>query len=187
MTSSIRSVICFIALFIATSTAHAQWDFVRKTDPVTDQTTAFIGAQALESSASLSIRCENDAPLFLLQTNDQFYPERNGLIEVTTRVDKEEPVTRSWAGNRLNRFIISPESETALAYDMKKGNRLIVRIDDKTGGQNTYFFTLSGVTAGFNKMPCNPKERPGGREGRSLTMEERIKPALEKKLKGLFD
>jgi hypothetical protein len=115
-----------------------------------------------------------------------FYTGRSDLIEVT-RVDKKNSITRSWRGNAVQDFVVSPESEASLVYDMKKGSRLIVRTEDRTGGLMTYFFGLSGVTDGMAQMPCNPNERPSGTDGRSLTERERASKYLEKKMEGLFE
>lgn len=166
----LKVIVCFLALVVPGSYAASlqsfgDWFFEEIIDPITDENQSFIRARgrALDGGASvidieLVIRCTDVGGSSLSYGVEVFLFSFNHFFDqnapVVYRVDKHQPVERTWdrATNGRGLFNFSTYNRD-LINAMLHGEELVIRISDGTS-ELTYGFSLEGFGAALEAKSC---------------------------------
>lgn len=118
------------------------WTVWEEVSPIDDSKTVRLNLEAASGGkASLHIR-RNEGELDAFISTDQFLGSRG--IRVTTRVDKEKPVSRTWDISTDHKGIFHPNAPLLLKV-LKKHETLVVRLTPYSENTRTYIFNLKGL------------------------------------------
>jgi hypothetical protein len=148
-----RAVLIACVLLIATQAARAEWTARSETDPITDAVTRNWSTDAVDPGDGkplprplLGLVCEAGSPLQIAVAMGDHLVEPLGrdTADLIHRIDTAPPATTAWTVSRSGqsmRKVIDADLSAALLA----GSRLIIRVNDRTGGQITAAFALSGI------------------------------------------
>ena len=152
--NDVERLTCFDTAAAVLANAESLWEFETEVNPVTDEVTATvtqsIPAPTGDSEAALFVRCKGET-LELIASWDKYLGDER--MKVTHRLDRREPVTRTWNMAKNGMALFYPSADVAeLLPNLFNASSLSLQTTPENEAAQAITFELEGLEDRVNQM-----------------------------------
>ena len=127
------------------------WNVEERADPITDEVNVFSTLRSDAGEEALVVRCMENVTSVMLIWGEYLGSENSSAV--TTRIDRQEPQTRSWPMlTSSTGHMRSGQAGISFARQLLQADRLVARTTPYRESPVTALFDLAGVEAALDAV-----------------------------------